>query len=339
MATTAGSYEGKALQVTWGILSPYTATATDELIQGYGGADTIYGNGLDNYIFGDQRGDRGDFDATADGADVLYGFGGDDTIDPGAGTGNWVNGGIGNDTLDYRYATPGETVTIDMALNSATAGTYGSTSFYQIENVLGSLNGPNLIHGDENNNTLHGGSGRDVLVGRNGDDTIYGFDGADKLKGGTGADFLKGGMGDDAVIGGKGADRLIGGAGNDRIYGGKGSDLLVGAKGEDRLFGKDGNDTLEGRKGRDELFAGAGSDTLSGGKGADRFVFFGSFGNNTITDFEAKDTISIGSGANNYFQLKFTDTNGGLRVEFGNAEVFLIGLDMNDIDPGNFDFF
>ncbi|HCQ66416.1 MAG TPA: hypothetical protein DIU07_15255 [Rhodobacteraceae bacterium] len=339
MVTTTGTYEGKTMQVTWDIVSPYTATATDEMIQGYGGADTIYGNGLDNYIFGDQRGDKGDFDLAADGADTLYGLGGDDTIDPGAGAGNYVNGGIGNDTLDYRYATPGQTVTIDMELNSASAGTYGSTSFFQIENILGSLNGPNVIYGDEKDNAIHGGSAKDVLKGRDGDDTIYGYDGADKLKGGTGDDRLKGGTGNDSVIGGKGADLLIGGAGDDKIDGGKGSDILVGAKGEDRLFGKEGNDTIDGRKGKDELYAGSGSDKLTGGEGADRFVFFGSSGDNTITDFEAKDTISIGSGANNYFQLKFTDTKAGLRIEFGKAEVFLKGLDMKDIDLGNFDFF
>ncbi len=321
MVTTTGTYDGMTLQVTWGIVSPYTATATDELIQGYGGADTIYGNGLDNYIFGDQRGDRDDFDATADGADVLYGLGGDDLLNPGAGFGNWVNGGIGNDTLDYRDATPGETVTIDMDLNSATAGTYGSTSFFQVENVYGSSNGSNSIFGDELGNVIYGGRLDDVLKGRKGDDTLLGFDGVDTLRGGNGADDIRGGGGDDILDGGKGGDTLF------------------GAKGADRLLGKNGNDNLDGHKGKDVLIAGAGTDRLTGGDGADIFVFYSSSGVNRITDFESKDVISIGSGANSYFQLKFTDTNAGLWIEFGKAEVFLKGLDMNDLNLSNFDFF
>lgn len=332
MATLFGSpvsYEGRTgLTLVYGNIGASETIdaraglyAAADMILGYGGADTIYGNGNDNLIFGDQRTDISDRDALADGADILYGYGGDDLLNPGAGTGNNVFGGDGTDTLDYRDATPGETVTIDVELGIASAGTYGSTSFAGIENVWGSLNGPNSIHGDGGANEIHGGNFDDVLVGRGGKDTLYGFDGNDILRGA------------------QGSDRMVGGNGSDRINAGSGNDKLFGGKGKDRLKGKDGDDTLKGQKGEDVLIAGAGSDKLFGGEAADAFVFHTGYGNNRIMDFEADDVIRIGSGANNFLQLQFTDTAAGLRIEFANVRIFLVGLDYSDIDRGNFDFF
>ena len=341
-----GTYEGKTVNVVFLTSGndPYTAGATDDLIQGYGGADTIFGNARDNYIFGDQRQDppnydNVDFDPTADGADFLYGFGGDDLLNPGAGTGNFVAGGTGTDTLDYRYATPGQAVTIDMEAGTATAGTYGSTSFIEIENVFGSLNGPNVIYGDANANEITGGDLDDVLFGHEGKDTLNGLRGDDELRGGDGRDHLQGDQGHDTLIGGKGADRLVGGKGNDKITGGTGNDSISGSKGNDRLLGKDGNDRLNGQDGKDVLIAGRGTDKLTGGSGADRFVFNKKSGDNTITDFQSKDVIGIGSGASSIGQLKSTDTAKGLRIEFAKVEIFLKGADIGDLDNGNFDFF
>ena len=338
MVTITGTYEGQTMNITYGITSPYTATATDEMIQGYGGADTIYGNALDNYIFGDQRGDRSDFDPTADGADVLYGYGGDDLIDPGAGSGNYVNGGDDTDTLDYRYATPGQALIVDIDLGTADAGSYGSTVFVNIENVYGIENGLNQISGDENDNVIHGGSFADKLYGRDGKDLIRGFDGNDILRGGRKNDTLQGGAGFDTLDGGRGRDTLVGGADDDYLRGSDGNDRLIGEAGNDRLYGDAHNDLLEGRKGRDTLKAGSGSDTLYGGGGADKFVFNKNSDDNRIMDFESRDKIQITSGAQHYFDLKFTDTNSGLYVEFGSVEIFLKGLDIGDVDPSNFIF-
>jgi len=332
-----GTFEGNTVNVKFldAGNNYYAALATDDLIQGYGGADTILGNAKDNSLFGDQREDPPDydgvdFDPTADGADYLYGYGGDDLLNPGAGVGNYAAGGEGSDTLDYRYATPGQTVTIDMETGSATAGTYGSSAFIEIENVLGSMSGPNVITGDSNANDIRGGAFDDTLHGADGKDTLIGYAGHDVLRGGIGGDVLKGGDGNDKLFGAKGGDWLVGGKGGDKIDGGKGHDTLIGGKGKDRLLGMDGKDVL---------IAGPGSDTLTGGGAADTFVFNRSSGYNKITDFEINDIISIGSGAKNFFQLSFTDAVAGLRIEFSNVEIFLKGLDSGDVSASNFDFF
>ncbi|MCB1331300.1 MAG: hypothetical protein KDK28_18415 [Maritimibacter sp.] len=337
-----GTYEGMTVEVVWdtpGLNNfNYTALATDELIQGYGGADTIYGNALDNYIFGDQRGDRPDFDATADGADILYGFGGDDVIDPGAGSGNYVNGGDDVDTLDYRFVTPGQTLTVDLKAGTADAGSYGSTLVVNVENVYGTEDGINLIHGDGTDNQIHGGAFGDRLYGRDGKDLLLGFDGNDVLRGGKHSDKLQGGEDNDKLFGGTGRDTLIGGAGNDTMKGEKGNDHMIGARGKDRMYGGKDDDFIDGRKGRDVIIAGSGDDTLYGGEGSDKFVFNKYSEDNRIMDFEATDRIQIDSGAQSIFELKFTDTSGGLWVEFGSVSIFLKGLDLSDIGSGTFLF-
>ena len=85
------------------------------------------------------------------------------------------------------------------------------------------------------------------------------------------------------------ADLLVGGTEADSLYGGDAGDTMNGDDGHDVLYGEDGDDVLDG---------GAGHDTLTGGDGADHFVFKGSWGYDTITDFEdGIDTIKIESEA------------------------------------------
>ena len=86
------------------------------------------------------------------------------------------------------------------------------------------------------------------------------------------------------------------------------------------------------------LIAGSGTDRLVGGAKADRFVFDRNSDTNKIFDFDSSDLIKIKSGANGLSDLDFTDTSAGLRIEFGNVEIFLKGLDLSDIDAGNFVF-
>ena len=83
---------------------------------------------------------------------------------------------------------------------------------------------------------------------------------------------------DDFLTGNASANALDGGVGSDSLDGGDGNDTLTGGLGDDALNGADGNDILVG---------GAGADTLTGGVGDDVFVFDGSFGSDTITDFAA----------------------------------------------------
>ena len=104
------------------------------------------------------------------------------------------------------------------------------------------------------------------------------------VDGGNGADQVVGGNGNDSLSGGNGADRVEAGDGKDVVTGGRGDDVLLGGRGADQLFGEQGSDLLDG---------GAGIDRMTGGAGSDAFVFRGSFGNDTVTDFRSEDVITF----------------------------------------------
>jgi hypothetical protein len=90
-----------------------------------------------------------------------------------------LNGGGGNNTLDYS-AYVGD-VTVDLPLGLATAVAGGVSN---IQNVTGSQ-GNDLIVGDANANVLVGGTGRNIIIGGGGGDTIRGGGGDNILIAGT----------------------------------------------------------------------------------------------------------------------------------------------------------
>ena len=82
-----------------------------------------------------------------------------------SGTAPTIDGGLGNDILDYSAFT---TTLVNVDMQSGTAMNI-SGGFTGIETVIGGRN--NVLYGTTGNDTLTGGSGNDTLVGRGGDDT------------------------------------------------------------------------------------------------------------------------------------------------------------------------
>ena len=64
-------------------------------------------------------------------------------------------------------------------------------------------------------------------------------------------------------------------------------DNLIGGSGNDRLTGNDIANAINGGAGNDVIDGGLGTDTLTGGAGADIFAYRNSYGQDTITDFNA----------------------------------------------------
>jgi Ca2+-binding RTX toxin-like protein len=96
----------------------------------------------------------------------------------GGGVSGSIDGGGGNNTLDYSPFVGN--ITVNLALGTATGVGDGIS---RVENVTGSI-GDDLLVGDAQANTLLGGTGRSVIIG------------------GAGADRLAGGGGDNILIGG-----------------------------------------------------------------------------------------------------------------------------------------
>ena len=112
-----------------------------------------------------------------------YGNGANNIIYAGSGD-NFINGGLGTDTVSYAFATGGVQVRLNTVAQQNTAGS-GMDTLLNIENLDGSayddiLAGNSLanrISGGAGNDTLYGGAGVDTLIGGTGND-VYVVDNA-----------------------------------------------------------------------------------------------------------------------------------------------------------------
>ena len=205
-------------------------------------------------------GSAGDTITLGAGNDFLWGLGGDDVLD----------GGAGIDAAVYDEKTQSVRVTLDGA-NAATVyvGGVAEDRLRNIEGVFGGR-GDDVLTGDGLANTLSGAAGSDVLAGRGGADLINGEEGVDTalydektlsvsvtLNGGINAIVYVGGVAEDTM---RNVENLVGGSAGDSLTG-DGLDNI--------LDGRDGHDTLSGGDGNDTLIGGAGDDVLNGGAGVD----------------------------------------------------------------------
>jgi len=266
----------------------------DDLIEAYGGNDSVTAGEGDDVVFG---GTGNDTVSGGAGDDTLWGEDGDDSITGGTGN-DVVDGGDGNDVID----------TSD-----------GGTGLF--DNPYPPL----PVDGDQTNDldTVFGGAGDDTI--RTGDDRdfIDGGSGNDRLDGGIDDDSIRGGLGDDTIIGGEGNDSISGNSGNDLIYGGldpsfpdslnipdetdlvpdNGQDRINGGAGDDTIFGMDDDDVIIGGEGNDRLTGGIDDDTLYGEADRDTFVYGPGDGSDRVyggsegDDFDVLDlsTMPLGS--------------------------------------------
>jgi len=309
---------------------------------------------------------QGDTIDGADGVnDVIFGYGGDDSIDAGAGddiayggTGDDdIDGNVGNDVLygGDPGAAPGFTPT-DLEPEP------------EPEECDGDGNGQNDT---TDNDTLTGGDGDDYLFGGIGGDTLYGGDGEDSAYGGSGddiidtsgpsplpdigypgfypgdsdptndLDFVDGGSGDDTIVTGDDDDSIIGGTGNDNINAGFDDDTIDGGAGDDYIVGGEGSDFIEGGDGEDTIYGGLSpvfpdalnipdATDLAPDNGID--LIYGGDGNDTI--FGQDDTDELhGDAGDDYL-------NGGIDNDTlygGEGSDTLIGGEGEDTQYGGAD--
>ncbi|MBV1918027.1 MAG: cadherin-like domain-containing protein [Sphingomonadaceae bacterium] len=151
---------------------------------GYGGAETLIGNELDNRLSG------------VGGDDTLIGNGGNDELIGGAGN-DRLEGGLGDDI--FSVDSPADIV-IELAgegddlINSSVSLTLPSG----VERLT-LASGSQTLSGTGNDlaNVIIGNAGDNALSGADGDDALFGEAGHDILTGGAGNDMLDGGDGDD----------------------------------------------------------------------------------------------------------------------------------------------
>ncbi|WP_052269604.1 calcium-binding protein [Leisingera sp. ANG-M6] len=354
--------------------------AGHDQLTGQTGRDTLAGRDGDDRLAGGRdndvlRGGAGndtllgesgaDFLAASKGDDRLYGSSGNDTLRGEAGTDKlWggtgtdhLEGGDGDDQLwggdgnDRLWGGEGADMLDGSDGHDRLAGQTG-------RDTLAGGEGDDRLAGGQDNDVLLGGSGDDTLLGEGGaddlaagggNDRLYGSGGSDTLRGEGGADKLWGGSGTDRLAGGRGNDVLDGGSGDDTLLGESGADFLAAGSGDDRLYGSSGNDTLRGEAGADRLWGGtgadlleggSGNDRLAGGEGADVFVFAGSHGSDTVTDFTpGLDRIRLsGTGADSFADLEIRQAGDGVLADSGSGWILLEGLRPDQLAADDFLF-
>ncbi|MDW9458613.1 calcium-binding protein [Sinorhizobium meliloti] len=203
---------------------------------------------------------------------------------------DFIDGGAGVDTADYREKTASVDVTLLGASDSFVfVGGVAEDTIRNIENVFG-------------------GKGNDTLTGDDFANTLNGNDGKDLLTGGGGADILDGGAASDtASYRDKTASVSV------TLDGATYTTVTVGGVAEDtirnveNIWGGTGNDSLSGDANANLLSGGGGSDTLLGGAGADIFQFdfaLGAGNVDTVLDFTAGDRLFLSKSI-------FTTLSGG----------------------------
>jgi Ca2+-binding RTX toxin-like protein len=282
----------------------------DDYIDGGAGNDRLYGEDGNDTLIGGAGTDRL---FGGDGNDVLnagpgnnsrlYGEAGDDYIIGGEGRAKIIDGGPGNDTLDYSRSPNSNNVFIlerDLLLDGrwrVNSAQRTFTDLVDIENIIGGNGGRDDIVGNSADNTFWGMGGNDQIYGKGGNNQIYGGEGNDRLIGGPGRDTLDGGPGNDTAdyfytSDGRLIDLLNGYAMKADGTDDGDFDVLIsiervrGSLGNDIIKGTNGNNILRGSEGDDEIWGRGGSNTLYGDGGADTFKFDStSTGTNTIKDW------------------------------------------------------
>lgn len=328
----AGDPEGDDVDNTDGIDG-----SNDDLIETYGGADTVLAG------LGDDTVDGGT------GNDTLFGEAGNDVLIGGEGNDS-LDGDDGNDSLS---GGAGYDIIIGDAGDDTAWGGAGDDQFYD-------ATGANLFYGGDGNDAGFGGADSDTISGEVGQDTIVGNAGDDSLYGGSGSDSITGGDGNDSIRGdGQWVDRndylsgggsatdltvvnladapielwWIDGAGTLQYYATiqpgqtvvqptftehnwllRGEDgfhlqVIEGGESQTVTFGPDLGDDLSGGAGNDTLYGQYGSDTIDGGAGDDQL--FGGTGNDSLTGGAGADLLDGGAGDDSFILTSGDTATGG----------------------------
>lgn len=233
-----------------------------------------------------------------------------DVIEGDAGA-NFLDGGLGIDTLSYASDTAGVTVHLDGSAISG--GSAAGDQFVNFENLRGG-SGNDVLAGNSGTNRIEGGAGNDTLAGKGGSDVLVGGTGTDTV------DFTIHATSGVTLSLAKTTAQITGGAGTltvleiENIEGSSFGDTLTGNALANIIRGNGGDDIIQG---------GAGADILDGGAdGAEGdWVSYASSTSGVTVN------LSIGSAA----QTSAGDANGDQLTGFEN----ILGSAKSDVLIGN----
>lgn len=282
----------------------------NDLLIGGAGADAMYGqNDRDTVSYAaatagitasleENKGFGGDAQGdTYFDVENIIGSGKDDLIVGDDSNENWLDGGLGNDTISY--AGSGNAIELDLGKQfTVTNGVFGGVNaqivvgtggdkLANFENAIGT-DGNDKITGSSAVNIIEGGKGADTLIAVGAGDFVSYAGSSSSVyvnlenayQNGVQAQAPDNDFGSGTVANGDAADDklsggfsgFIGSAFGDIVQGNSTrADTIFGRDGNDDLSGGGGNfaDMIDGGEGDDNLYGGDGGDTLTGGNGND----------------------------------------------------------------------
>ena len=179
---------------------------------------------------------------------------------------NYLDGGLGMDTLSYAGHSAAVTVSLATTSAQATVGS-GTDRVVNFENLTGGSAGDRLT-GNALANTLDGGLGSDTLSGGAGDDTYLVNGPGDVIveASGAGLDTVRAsGVAGNTFTLATNVENIVLAIGTYDALNAVGNtlgNLMVGNLGGNSLNGGSGNDTLDGGMGTDQLIGGTGDDVF-----------------------------------------------------------------------------
>jgi Ca2+-binding RTX toxin-like protein len=293
-------------------------------------------------------------DLKGNGNDILYGNGGNDSLNAGNGDDivrgadigrdeiDNLSGGVGADTFQLFNGT---TILYDDGIADA-GGTgdfakilgfqrgqdqvevIGDRSDYLVVNspLPNGSNDKAIVFDTNNNQQFDRGLDELIAVVTNSDFSIDDLTVIDTpiLNGTNGSNNLSGQLGKSGIFNARGGnDRVNGKDGDDLVRGGAGNDVLLGGTGDDTLLGEQGRDRLIGGAGDDILWGGRGPDKMIGGSGLDTYVLAPREGVDVIRFVDGQDRLALVGGLT-FEQLSFTQVGANTVVGVGDARLAIL---------------
>lgn len=229
------------------------------VIQGGAGTDTLIYNVTDNVNVDLQTGTVNSISNILDSIENITTGSGNDTIVATNGV-NKIDGGAGNNTVDFIYATTGVSVNIvDPTVETLISGGSGADILRNIQNINGSATGNDTITIGNFDSTINARNGANLIkAGTNTGSSTY------NITAGSGNDTIEAlGSGNNVIDAGNGNNNVKAGNGNNTITTGSGNDTIVSGTGLSNITAGDGTNTITIGNANSTVVGGTGSDTVT----------------------------------------------------------------------------